>query len=151
MSAKPRPVVVDASVAVKWCLPDEHLPEAEALLGPGYVRLCPDLLFAEVGNALWKRVRAGRGTGEDAQQALAGLRLVPWRITPAWLLAEAALELALQTGRTVYDCLYLALAVREDTVLVTADEKLRNALADGPLANRVLWIEDLPESTAPNP
>ena len=55
---------------------------------------------------------------------------------------EAALEIAVRTGRTVYDSLYVALAVQLDGRLVTADEKLYNALKDGPLGARILWVED---------
>ena len=54
-------VVVDASVAVKWCLPAERealVPQAEALLASyrsEQIRLLvPDLFWLEVANALWK-------------------------------------------------------------------------------------------------
>ena len=57
-------------------------------------------------------------------------------------LMQAALEIALRTGRTVYDSLYLALAVQLDSRVLTADEKLYHALKDGPLRERVVWIED---------
>ena len=48
--------------------------------------------------------------------------------------------MALETGRTVYDCLYLALAVRCKGVLVSGDRRLVNALARGPLGKHVAWI-----------
>ena len=55
--------VVDASVALKWCLPsgeEEFVPQAERLLD-SYDRgkfqfLVPDLFWIELGNALWKAV-----------------------------------------------------------------------------------------------
>ena len=49
---------------------------------------------------------------------------------------------AVATGQTVYDCLYLALAVTTGSVLVTADRRLVHALTDGPLANRILHIAE---------
>ena len=55
---------------------------------------------------------------------------------------EAAIEIALRTGRTVYDSQYVALAVQIGCRLVTADEKLYNALKDGPLGTNILWVED---------
>jgi predicted nucleic acid-binding protein len=44
--------------------------------------------------------------------------------------------------RTVYDCLYLALAVKTKSVMITGDKRLVSALADGPLAKHVVWIGD---------
>jgi predicted nucleic acid-binding protein len=48
---------------------------------------------------------------------------------PSLTLIEKAFEIATACGRTVYDSLYVALAVHSKAPLVTADEKLANALA----------------------
>jgi predicted nucleic acid-binding protein len=50
------------------------------------------------------------------------------------------LEIALGTGRSVYDSVYLALTIALERRLVTADERFANALASGPLAAHVLWV-----------
>ena len=60
----------------------------------------------------------------------------------AGALLDAAFEIALTTRRTVYDCLYIALAERLDCVAVTADAKLYNATPGGPYAARVHWVGD---------
>ena len=65
---------------------------------------------------------------------------MPLLITPCGDLVEAALELALRLGRSVYDCLYLALAVKKRLVMVSADKRLVNALAGTPLAKHIAWI-----------
>ena len=142
-----RRVVVDASVALKWFLPEPH-SECALRLRRGYRLVCPDLLFTEVANGLWRCVRRDQLTQDEASQMLRALVRANWRVAPSRPLVKPALDLAVQTGRTVYDCLYLALAVREKTVMVTADERLCNALADGPLADHVLWIEGLPDTPA---
>ncbi len=59
-------------------------------------------------------------------------------VSPSWPLALSALTIACQAQRTVYDSLYLALALRESAVMVTADEKFYNALQATPLAPTVL-------------
>jgi predicted nucleic acid-binding protein len=40
-----------------------------------------------------------------------------------------ALPIAFNVGRSVYDCLYVAVAVQSETQFITADERLANALA----------------------
>jgi len=62
-------------------------------------------------------------------------------VCPAPLL-EAEIEIATSTGRTVYDSLYVALAVQLQGRVVTADETLYNSLKNGPLAPHILWIQD---------
>ena len=138
-----RSLVVDASVAVKWFLPEVHSEAAMRVLSLGAPLLIPDLLYAEVGNIVWKRVRMGEITKEEAATLLQTLGDLPLAVLPTWPFALSALEIACATGRTVYDSLYVALAVRENARLVTADERLYNALKDGPLQTYLCWIETL--------
>ena len=51
------------------------------------------------------------------------LRAAPDLLVPLEELVEDATRLALTLGHPVYDCLYLALAVREKTRLITADRQ----------------------------
>jgi predicted nucleic acid-binding protein len=60
-------VVIDASVAVKWVVPEPGSERAELLLDRGLV--APDLLFAECANILWEKVRRGELTTEEANVA----------------------------------------------------------------------------------
>jgi hypothetical protein len=53
----------------------------------------------------------------------------------------------LDTQRSVYDCLYLALAEAVDGMMITADHKFYSSLTGGTYGRRVLWVEDLPRST----
>lgn len=136
--------VVDASVAVKWYLPEIHDEAARRLLSADHTLLVPDLLFSEVGNILWKRVRGSQMTQEEAQAVLLSLGSLSLAVHPSWPLALLALETACQTQRTVYDSLYLALAIRAGAVLVTADEKFYNAILSTPLAASIAWVEAIP-------
>jgi predicted nucleic acid-binding protein len=138
-------LVVDASVAIKWHLAEIHTDAASRLLGDtAPVLHAPDLLFPEVGNILWKKVRRGDLTDEHARGIARLIAMAPLEIHPSAPLVEAAVEIAIRTGRTVHDSLYLALGVQLDCRLVTADEKLYNALKDGLLGVHILWVEDDP-------
>lgn len=132
--------VIDASV-VAATLPDEpHKAAARAMFASGDELHVPDLIYAEVGNVLWKKTLRGGLEPAEVPELLVDLLRLPLVVTPSSALLERAVSIALITRRTVYDCLYLALAVRLQTTMETADEKLVNALASGPLARYVRWI-----------
>ncbi|HEV2387024.1 MAG TPA: type II toxin-antitoxin system VapC family toxin [Candidatus Acidoferrales bacterium] len=127
---------MDASVAAKWFLPasgETLIEEAFVLLrryAKGEIRLLvPDLFWAEFGDLPWKAARQGRCTRTTAQSALTSLgdRKLPTVSTLALL--DTAFAIALAFDRTVCDSLCVALAVHSKAVLVTADERLANALA----------------------
>ncbi len=59
--------VLDASVAIKWFVPKIYSNAARQLLASDHSFLVPDFFFAEVGNVLWKRVRRGDDTADNAQ------------------------------------------------------------------------------------
>jgi predicted nucleic acid-binding protein len=135
--------VVDASVGVKWVLDEVHAEQASKLLSGNYALLVPDLFFAEVGNIIWKKVRRGEMQSEEAWAVPPAIASVRLRSFPCQPLLSLALEIAVQADRTVYDSLYVALAVMENIQCVTADERLYNSLHSGSLAPHVVWIEDL--------
>lgn len=130
------PVVVDASVAAKWFLPGngEALKDQAVALLDEYdsdeVRfVVPDLFYVEIASAIWKAVRVGRVTRAFGDQALLLLTLREFPTVPSLKLLNRAFQIATDHGRTVYDSLYVALAVQAKTHLITADERLANALA----------------------
>jgi predicted nucleic acid-binding protein len=137
-------VVVDASVAGKWVLPsaDERYSKRALELLDGYASkeiqiLVPDLFWAEIGNVLWKAARTQRITIEDAKTGLLKIRNCNFPTVPSFSLLNRALDIATTFGRSFYDCLYVALAESSETELITADEKLVNALA---LQCPVKWL-----------
>jgi predicted nucleic acid-binding protein len=132
--------VLDASVVAAAFFQEDHAGRARRLLVGKGVLHAPDLIYAELANVIWKRHSRGEIDPDEAGRLLADLRRLPLRITPCGDLVEAALELALRTGRSVYDCLYLALAVKTRSVMVSADQRLANALAGTPLAKHIAWI-----------
>ena len=69
------------------------------------------------------------------------------RILPVGGILARAAELALDFHPSVYDCLYAALALREQCQVVTADRPFYDALRV-PFPSTMLWIEDLPAALA---
>jgi predicted nucleic acid-binding protein len=129
-------LVVDASVVAKWFLPttgETLTDEAFDLLkrySVGDLRfLVPDLFWSELANVFWKAVRRGRWSPSSAETALRAARDRKIPTVSAIALLDDAFAIALTFDRSVYDSLYVAAAVAAKAHLVTADERLANALA----------------------
>ena len=133
--------VVDASVVVKWFVPEIHSDAARRLLTSPHEYFAPDLLFAEAANTIWKKIRRGELSIEDGPRLVADIGRVAVESVPCRALAEDAYALANASGQTVYDALYVALAVRLDTRLITADSRLAGTLSSVPaLAGQVQLV-----------
>jgi predicted nucleic acid-binding protein len=135
-------IVLDASVAVKWVLREEHAATARRILSTRNL-LAPHLLWAEVGNTLWKRHRRQESSIEEVRRMLAEIQWLPITTFAHWPLLPAALDLAISLHQTVYDCLYLALAEARNSVMVTADRRFHDVVGDSVWADRIVWIEDV--------
>jgi len=133
-------LVVDASVVAKWFFPELYSSQSRRLLSARYTLLAPDLIWSEVGNIAWKRVRRGEMQADEAAQFVADVVRLPLDTVASHGLLAPALELALATDRTLYDCLYLALAIDRQSRLVTADERFVNALSATPFGRRVRHV-----------
>lgn len=136
--------VVDASVVVKWFIPEVSSEDAVRLRDSGTPLHAPDLVDLEVASTTWKKIRQGVLTRPEGDFVMAKLPLVSVVRYPAGPLIAAAFDLADRTGRTVYDCVYLALAVQLGGRVVTADEKFVNSLAPTPWAQHILLLRDVP-------
>jgi predicted nucleic acid-binding protein len=136
--------VVDSSVVIKWSVPEVHSADALRYLDPNLGRDAPELLLAEVSNILWKKVGRGELTRAEAEQIADDVGQADVTIHAMGMLFGPALRIALETGRSAYDSVYLALAESLSTQLVTADRRLYNALQGGPYAGLVLWVEGGP-------
>jgi predicted nucleic acid-binding protein len=136
--------VVDASVALKWFLPEVHSEAASCLLREGHRLHAPDLIWAEFGNVLWKKWRRKEIAAEAAQGILRDFLRFPLIVYAADRLLPAAWAIAEAFERTIYDSLYVALAQGTGNVLVTADSKLYNELNGTRLQPVLRWVEDIP-------
>ena len=127
------PAVVDASIVVKWLLPE---PDSESALAQrqtwktqGLVPAAPDFLLIELHNVLWKKSQRG-GLASDAPilsfSPLFGLDLTWFPCEP---LLPLALSIALRERVSIYDALYASLAQQLRAPLYTADTVLAERLS----------------------
>lgn len=123
-------VVIDASVALKWVLDEPGQEAADALLDEELI--APALWLVEAANALWRRGQRGELTAEEAAARLAELCNAPVATMAIEADVPTAIQLATAIGHPVYDCLYLALALRENTHVVTADARFHAAVQRSP-------------------
>lgn len=129
-------LVLDASVAAKWFLPaagEKFADEALRLLhlhATGELRfIVPDLFWPEFGNILWKAVRQRRCSRAVAEAAVSSLRDRRFPTFSSLDFLVEAFTIAVNFDRTLYDAVYIALAIAANSELVTADERLVNAVA----------------------
>jgi len=98
--------------------------------GSGDVDLVvPDIFWAECGNIVWKAVRQQRLGRDEAELAIMSMMNRRLPTVSSIELLPKAVSIALDFGQAVYDCLYVALAIKMKNQLITADERLANALA----------------------
>jgi len=134
--------VVDASVVVKWFVAEDHSDLATSVLRNNDL-IAPDLLWAEVGNIIWKKVNRRELAETDAYSVLDLFLKAPVATYNSAAIITGALDIAIETGRTVCDCLYVALAAAKGCTMITADRRLFNALIGTRYSGLVEWIGDL--------
>ncbi len=138
------PHVIDASVVIKWYTTEADSDAATDLLYAEENFLAPDLLFAECASILAKFVRRGTMTAARALEIIVILMEGPFTVVANRQIADDALQIALSTSGNVtpYDASYVALAVRMNTRLITADRKLFNKLQGSPYGKHVALLAD---------
>jgi predicted nucleic acid-binding protein len=135
-------LVVDASVAVKWFVEESLHDQAFDLITPGLSRVTPDLIFAEVGNALWRKTRQGEVSPDQARLAIAALEGFFDRIVRSEEIAADALETGMALDHPIYDCFYLACAKHTGGRLVTDDGRLIKKAQEADMHEAVIALSE---------
>jgi predicted nucleic acid-binding protein len=138
-------LVVDSSVAIKWFVTEPLKAQADRLLNDfdsGRLRfLAPSLIYAEIGNIVWKKQTQGDLDAAAATAILDACLTLKLETTPIEALLRNAHPIAVAHRRTLYDSLYVALSVQRGCRFVTADERLKNAICS--TYPDVIWLGDL--------
>ncbi len=136
-------LVIDPSIALKCLLPEADSEQALQAIDRHALQ-APEWLAAECAEILAYRVRRGEIDRERAADALADLELLPISWVGDFQLVGPAFDIAVEIGRPIQDCLYLALAVERNLQLLTADRSLLEALDGHPqLFVRVDLLDEL--------
>ena len=129
-----RQIVCDASVIVKWVIKEDYSDYARKIridhLNGRVTVIIPSIAIAEVANALRKYYLRGLISADYLRKALNLLRdslLSVYDIT--WESVINASELSIKYGISIYDAIYIDLAMRLNTVMYTADEALIRSLS----------------------
>jgi predicted nucleic acid-binding protein len=125
--------VLDASIALTWCFPDEEAQKAQEIserIATGETVIVPPFWRHEILNALLVGEKRKRLTPELTRAFIEDLDRLPidadHRI-PAVNVFQETQSLCRKHGLTAYDAAYLEMALREGYALATADEDLRRA------------------------
>jgi predicted nucleic acid-binding protein len=135
-------LVVDASVAIKWFLPEVLSQAAQELLNGGAALFAPDFLLVECGNIVWKKVRLGQLARPDGDDLLDALRSGLVELVPTTPLIAPALQLAHAIDHPLYDRLYLAAAQAVDATVLTADRRFFERVARAKLPTDIARLAD---------
>jgi predicted nucleic acid-binding protein len=126
------PLVVDASVALAWALPDESSAYADAVLAVVEregLRV-PELWAREIANGLAVAYLRKRITSVDERAflvALSRLSIEVEETSAALNVIRDGTAAAMRYGLTAYDAAYVDLAARERLTLATLDSAMRKA------------------------
>lgn len=126
--------VIDCSVAFKWEVNESHSLLARRLRDDfrRYLHefLAPDLLPIEVANAFHAaELKGANAAGQFANRLADVLKVGPILYQSTSLLPRAVAIIRKAVAPVgIYDCIYVALAEREACELITADQRLINAL-----------------------
>lgn len=119
--------VVDAGVVAKWVI-DEDDSEAATSLRQCEALYAPSHWLAEACNVVWAKFFRGQLSAEQMRSQILLLASAPLQETAIADLIGPATEIGLECRVTIYDALYVALAVARRVPLVTADTRLCRAL-----------------------
>jgi predicted nucleic acid-binding protein len=133
-------LVVDASVALKWFIPEAGHEHAETLLDSKFSLLAPDLLWTEVANVIWKLRRREQLSIDQARGIVDQFDTMPVTLIESRTLLGTATSLAIETDRTVYDALYLAVALEHGCRMITADERFARSLQSHAVSKSVVVL-----------
>ncbi|QOV92090.1 type II toxin-antitoxin system VapC family toxin [Humisphaera borealis] len=120
--------MIDASVAVKWLIPEAHHERAQALIVEGHQLIAPSHIGMEVLGAVVRKFRMKQLEPSEVARARQSWAAMidegVIELVDAARLMEAAVNIAIDLRHSLADCLYVALAGEVSGTLMTFDRLL---------------------------
>lgn len=134
--------MVDASVALKWFVPEQFSDLAEEFYNAGDRLVAPRLIATEMANALVRKTMQGAVTHQEAAIHFQLLKQLRLELIEFEDFLAAAFEKACLLRHPIYDLIYLEAARRLDAQFITADRRFVTKLAGTDFARHVTLLSD---------
>ena len=135
-------LVVDASIALKWYLPESEAEAARQILVGDETLVAPELVVAEVCNGSWLAYRRREISAAQQSQIAQDIVHIFDRLEGLVHHASRAAAIARELDHSVYDCFYLAVSEALDAPLVTADGRLLARVVGTPFSARTFGLKN---------
>ena len=138
-------IIMDASVILKWFFKENHQEYAWRYLENSALQLlAPDFAFVECAGVIRRKIASNEVTLEQGKKSLQKMReIARLEFIPILNLTHQAFEIANEIQHDLYDCIYLALAIHQQSVMVTADKKFYDCVQKHDVyKDFIQWIED---------
>ena len=135
-------MIVDASVAVKLFVAEQDARIADEIANSGHRLFAPQILIAEVANALIRKAMIGLMSTADARRYRRSLPNYLDGFVAVDDMIEPALLNACELRHPIYDLIYLECARQLDAQLITADRRFTAKLVNTDLARHVTLLSD---------
>ena len=121
--------VVDTSALLRLFIPDGPIPNGLEVFFRGvetgtHVAIAPELLIVEATNVVLRKQRREELSADEATGLISLLEKMPIRYFGHHALYKRMHHIAMETGLTAYDAIFLSLAQDKGAALFTADERL---------------------------
>ncbi|MFH1091272.1 MAG: type II toxin-antitoxin system VapC family toxin [Pseudomonadota bacterium] len=136
-------IIVDASIAAKWFIEENYGQAALSVLNDNNQLHAPDFMLLEMDNIICKWIRRRSIDTREAVDLRIALRQYPIKLHPFLSCLDPAFAIAVQTGQSVYDSLYVALATLLEGRMVTADRRLYDLVKNSRFKKYVVWVGDI--------
>ena len=131
-------VVLDSSIAAKWIFWESGSDLAQTLLDEQYLFYVPDFFYVEMDAIIAKKFRKRELNSDEAYVKRAQVHRIALEKWSHLSLADVAFDISVTLTVTIYDAIYLALAVEKETVMWTADDRLVRGIRNTFLSDYVI-------------
>jgi len=130
-------IVLDTSALIRFYVPDGPVPEGlesqiESAWRSESVLLVPELALAESGQVLLKKEQVGFLSSEEGDEIMSAILELPIEVVGHHNIILDALILARKYRLTVYDSIFLMLALKHNAELITTDQQLKQIFEGRP-------------------